>query len=122
MNYQAFTNDALSMMHYSIRGALAVDDELRRLGAECRFRVRENDDWKKHADGLEAEMSQRGMTFVPIDWLEVEEGAGAADAAALQPEIAALGGGPAPVGPASEVAEGTDARLKKRMAAFIKSP
>jgi hypothetical protein len=122
MNYQAFTNDALSMMHYSIRGALAVDDELTRLGTECRFRVRENADWRKHADGLEAEMSQRGMTFVPIDWLEIEAVAGSPDAAALQPDIAGSGGGPAPVGPASEGADGADSRLKKRIAAFIKSP
>jgi hypothetical protein len=70
MNYQAFTNDSLSMMLHGIRGVLAVDDELNRLGKEPRFRVRETPDWKKHAADLEAEMHSRGMIFDAIDWSE----------------------------------------------------
>jgi hypothetical protein len=76
MNYQAFTNDSLSMMLHGIRGALAVDDELNRLGKNPRFSVRETPDWKKHAADLEAEMQRRGMSFDAIDWSE--EWAGAA--------------------------------------------
>jgi hypothetical protein len=32
MNYQAFTNDSLTMMYEAIRGALAADDALNRQG------------------------------------------------------------------------------------------
>jgi hypothetical protein len=71
MNYQAFTNDSLTMMYQGARGALAVDDALRELGKECRFRVRETPDWKMHAADLEAEMLRRGMVFEVIDWSEV---------------------------------------------------
>jgi hypothetical protein len=40
MNYQAFTNDSLTMMYAGIRGALDADDALKELGEETRFRVR----------------------------------------------------------------------------------
>ena len=49
MNYQAFTNDSLTMMYEGIRGALAADDALKRQDLETRFRVRETPDWKHHA-------------------------------------------------------------------------
>jgi hypothetical protein len=68
MNYQAFTNDSLTMMYEGIRGALASDDDLRGLGEQCRFRVRETSEWKLHAANLEAEMLKRGMFFEVIDW------------------------------------------------------
>ena len=61
MNYPAFTNDSLTMMYEGIRGALAVDDALKRQGMETRFRVRETGDWKLHAAELETEMLERGM-------------------------------------------------------------
>jgi len=70
MNYQAFTNESLTMMYEGIRGALAADDALKRQGQETRFRVRETPDWKKHAAELEAEMIKRGMIFEVIDWSE----------------------------------------------------
>jgi hypothetical protein len=70
MNYQAFTNDSLTMMYNCIRGALAADDELKELGEETQFRVRETPDWRKHAADLEAEMLKRGMLFEVIDWSE----------------------------------------------------
>jgi len=70
MNYQAFTNDSLTMMYEGIRGALASDDALSGLGEEPRFRVRETPDWKKHAGELESEMLNRGMFFDVIDWSE----------------------------------------------------
>jgi hypothetical protein len=72
MNYQAFTNDSLTMMYHSVRGALAADDALSELGKQCRFRVRETQEWKTHAADLEAEMSRRGMVFEVIDWLEMQ--------------------------------------------------
>jgi hypothetical protein len=68
MNYQAFTNDSLTMMYNCIRGALAADDALKELGEETQFRVRETPDWRKHAADLEAEMLKRGMLFEVIDW------------------------------------------------------
>ena len=68
MNYEAFTNDSLTMMYEGIRGALAADDGLCGLGEEPRFRVRETAEWKKHASELEAEMLRRGMFFEVIDW------------------------------------------------------
>jgi hypothetical protein len=72
MNYQAFTNDSLTMMHHGVRGALAADDALNELGKECRFRVRDTPEWKVHAADLEAEMLRRGMAFEVIDWTEVQ--------------------------------------------------
>ena len=68
MDYQAFTNDSLTMMYEAVRGALAADDALARQGEETRFRVRETFDWKKHAADLEQEMLRRGMLFEVIDW------------------------------------------------------
>jgi hypothetical protein len=68
MNYQAFTNDSLTMMYEGVRGALESDDELVTLGEQPRFRVRETPDWKQHAANLEAEMIKRGMIFDVIDW------------------------------------------------------
>jgi hypothetical protein len=68
MDYHAFTDDTLAMMHFGACGALAADDELNRLGEEARFRVRETAEWKKHAADLEAEMLRRGMAFDPIEW------------------------------------------------------
>jgi hypothetical protein len=70
MNYQAFTNDSLTMMYEGIRGALETDDEFKKQGEESRFRVRETPDWKKHAGNLESEMLRRGMFFDVIDWSE----------------------------------------------------
>ncbi len=70
MDYQAFTNDSLTMMYEGVRGALTVDDELRKIGNEPRFRVRETPEWKQHAADLEAEMLKRGMAFEVIDWSE----------------------------------------------------
>jgi hypothetical protein len=70
MNYEAFTNDSLTMMYEGIRGALAADEALKDQGEEPRFRVRETPDWKKHAGNLESEMLRRGMFFDVIDWSE----------------------------------------------------
>ena len=70
MNYQAFTNDSLTMMYEAMRGALAADDALKRQAIETRFRVRETVDWKLHAAELETEMLTRGMMFEVIDWSE----------------------------------------------------
>ena len=66
MNYQAFTNDSLTMMYEAIRGGLEADDALKRQGLAIRFRVRETHDWKKHAADLESEMLKRGMRFEVI--------------------------------------------------------
>jgi hypothetical protein len=70
MNYQAFTNDSLTLMYQSVRGALAVDDALGELGRERRFLVRETPEWKMYTADLEAEMLRRGMIFEVIDWSE----------------------------------------------------
>ena len=70
MNYQAFTNDSLTMMYEGIRGALASDDALIGLAEESRFRVRKTPEWKKHAGNLESQMLKRGMFFEIIDWSE----------------------------------------------------
>ncbi len=70
MNYQAFTNDSLTLMYEAIRGALAADDALKRQESETKFRVRETPDWRHHAADLEAEMLKRGMMFEVIGWSE----------------------------------------------------
>ena len=38
MNYQAFTNDSLTMMYAAVRGALAADDAAERQGGEPKFK------------------------------------------------------------------------------------
>ena len=68
MNYQAFTNDSLTMMYEAVRGALAADNALKEQGDEPRFRMRETPEWKTHAADLETEMIGRGMIFEVIDW------------------------------------------------------
>ena len=68
MNYQAFTNETLIMMHHGARGALAVDDELTKLSEQPRFKVRDTLNWTMHIAELETEMARRGMTFDAIDW------------------------------------------------------
>ena len=70
LNYQAFTNDSLTMMYEGVRGVLASDDTTKAQGGETRFRVRETPEWKNHAADLEAEMLKRGMMFEVIDWSE----------------------------------------------------
>jgi hypothetical protein len=70
MNYQAFTNDSLTMMYEGVRGALAADEAMRGQGEDTRFRVRETPEWKRHAADLEAEMLKRGTMFDVIDWSE----------------------------------------------------
>jgi hypothetical protein len=73
MNYQAFTNESLTMMYAAVRGALNADDSVEREGGEPKFKVRDTPDWKKHAADLEAEMLKRGMLFEVIDWFEGRE-------------------------------------------------
>jgi hypothetical protein len=109
MNYQAFTNDTLLMMHHSARGALAVDDELSQLGQEKRFRVRETPDWKEHATGLEAEMLRRSMSFEAINWSEDEPSVDAS----LQP------GDESPKDLRSDIPADSMVRLRSRMAAVL---
>jgi hypothetical protein len=73
MDYQAFTNDSLTMMYAAVRGALAADDAAERQGGEPRFKVRDTQEWKKHAADLESEMLRRGMLFEVIDWAEGQD-------------------------------------------------
>jgi hypothetical protein len=68
MNYQAFTNDSLTMVYEGVRGAPGADDALVRDHRDPPFRVRETPEWKLHAADLEAEMLKRGMVFKLIDW------------------------------------------------------
>jgi hypothetical protein len=68
MNYQAFTDEALLMMHHSARGALVADDELARLGEAPRFQVRATLNWTMHIAELEAELARRGTNFEVIEW------------------------------------------------------
>jgi hypothetical protein len=70
MNYQAFTNDSLTMMYEAVRGAIAADDALVRQGMKTRFCVHQTPEWKTHAADVEAEMLKRGMIFEGIDWSE----------------------------------------------------
>ena len=48
MNYQAFTNESLTMMYEAVRGALAADDSLEGLCEEPKFKVRDTPEWKTH--------------------------------------------------------------------------
>jgi len=73
MDYQAFTNESLTMMYQATRGALAADDALERQGGEPHFKVRDTPAWRKHAGDLEAEMLRRGMIFDVIDWFEGQQ-------------------------------------------------
>jgi hypothetical protein len=40
MNYQAFTNDSLTMMYEGIRGALAADEALKGQGEELNLTLK----------------------------------------------------------------------------------
>jgi hypothetical protein len=73
MNYQAFTNESLTMMYAAVRGALNAEDSFVRQGGEPKFKLGDTPDWKKHAADLEAEMLRRGMLFEVIDWFEGRE-------------------------------------------------
>ena len=73
MDYEAFSNDSLTMMYEAVRGALAADDAVEQGGGEPRFKVRDTSDWRRHAADLEAEMLKRGMAFEVIDWHEGQE-------------------------------------------------
>ena len=67
MDYQAFTNESLTMMYAAVRGAMVADDAIEHLGQEPRFKVRDTPEWKKHAADLEkAVMLRRGMVFEVI--------------------------------------------------------
>jgi hypothetical protein len=68
MNYQAFTNSSLALMHEGLRGALDADDLRASQNRALPFRVRETPDWKLHAAELEFEMLRRGIIFELIDW------------------------------------------------------
>ena len=70
MDYPAFTNDSLTMMYESIRGALASDDAQKAGNEKPRFGIRETKEWQEHAANLESEMLRRGMLFEVIDWSE----------------------------------------------------
>lgn len=70
MNYQAFTNESITMMYEAVRGALGADDALVGQGEEPKFRVRQTPEWKQHAADIEVEMIRRGMTLNLIDWSE----------------------------------------------------
>jgi hypothetical protein len=118
MNYQAFTNDTLLMMHHCARGALAVDDELKKLGFERRFRVRETCDWKKHAGALEAEMLRRGITFEAINWSDEQHSFAESKAVSHLADQSAPPSKPGPVEQGNTAESG--ARLKSRIAAALK--
>jgi hypothetical protein len=53
MNYQAFTDQSLTMVYEGIRGGLNADDAMERDHREPPFRVRETAEWKEHAGNLE---------------------------------------------------------------------
>ncbi len=73
MDYEAFTNDSLTMMYESVRGALASDDVQKAQGEKPRFRIRETPAWRKHAADVEVEMIRRGMLFEMIDWTDDQD-------------------------------------------------
>jgi hypothetical protein len=73
MDYQAFTNESLTMMYAAVRGAMATDDAVEHQDGEPKFKVRDTSEWKKHAADLEAEMLRRGMGFEVIDWHEGQD-------------------------------------------------
>ncbi|MBR1212945.1 hypothetical protein [Bradyrhizobium sp. JYMT SZCCT0180] len=45
MDYQAFTNESLTMMYEAARGALAADDPVERQGDDPKFKVRDTPDF-----------------------------------------------------------------------------
>jgi hypothetical protein len=68
LNYQAFTNDSLTMMYEGLRGALMI--RLRRREGKPDFASARRPDWKQPAANLDSEMLKRGMFFEVIDWSE----------------------------------------------------
>jgi hypothetical protein len=70
MNYQAFTNDSLTMMYEGIRGALAADDALTRQGMETGSASVKRPSGSCTPLISRPEMLRRGMFFDVIDWSE----------------------------------------------------
>lgn len=70
LNYQAFTNDSLTMMYEACVALWHLMIRLRRKGGETRFRVRETPDWKQPAAALDSEILKRRMFFEVIVWSE----------------------------------------------------
>ena len=68
MNYQAFTNDALTVLYETIRGSLAADNALIAQGGETRFTRSRNAGMEEARRRSEKEMLRRGMLFEVIDW------------------------------------------------------
>jgi len=68
MDYEALTNDGLTLLYETIRAALKADDSLTDEGAEPRFHIRGTSEWRKLAADIETEMLRRGMVFEVIEW------------------------------------------------------
>lgn len=58
--------DGLEMMYEGVRNALAVDDSLS--AGMKKHEAREQPDWRRHAQRIEAEFKRRKAPYDPIVW------------------------------------------------------
>jgi hypothetical protein len=89
MNYSAFTDKALQIMHDAVHRAIADDAVAAKRGDPPRCGTKETKDWHSHAQGLEDELARRNVPFYTRAILGNARRCGATfavDAAGLQPD------------------------------------
>lgn len=66
MNIPGFTTQTLLEFHEKIRECLNKDDQNPLV--EKVYEVRSCQDWREFVNSLEAELTKRGIQFLPIKW------------------------------------------------------
>jgi hypothetical protein len=70
MNYANFSDSGLSMLHSAIHNAIAKDRDAVKRGDPPPCMTSETQDWRDHAKGLEDEMVNRNVPFIPVRFME----------------------------------------------------
>jgi hypothetical protein len=66
MNIPGFTTTTLLEFHAKVTECLKKDDE--NPNAQKDYGVRSFNDWRTFADGIETELTTRGISFTAIPW------------------------------------------------------
>lgn len=66
MNYAAFTDKALQLMHDAVHRAIAADAVANKRGEPSPCETKQTRDWHDHAKALEQEMVRRNVPFIPV--------------------------------------------------------
>jgi hypothetical protein len=66
MDIPGLSDDSLLALHRCVAEALAADDASPAASGDKPYGVRQHSDWRKQADGYEAELRARRLAFTPI--------------------------------------------------------